>query len=224
VGTVRRGRRSAGVVVASLLAELLLTAGGVLGLYTAWDVWWNPLAASAQADRATDELTEAWAAGRKPDGAALGILHVPRFGEGWARAVYPGTTRAETLDPLGIGHYDGSAGPGEVGNFALAGHRSSYSRPFHDLHTLTAGDALVFETNDTWYVYEVTVTNLVIHPSQSEVLAPVFGDTTWQAQPTERTITLTSCHPIYSRQQRIVAHGVLTSSTPKENGVPAEVA
>ncbi|WP_425953702.1 class E sortase [Xylanimonas sp. McL0601] len=219
-----RRRRGAAVVVLSLVAELLLTTGGMLGLYTAWDVWWNVRAASAQADRATDELTDAWAAGSTPDDAAVGVLHVPRFGEGWARAVYPGTTRAETLDPLGVGHYDESAGPGEIGNFALAGHRSSYSRPFHDLHTLRVGDALIFESEDTWYVYEVTVTNLVIDPSQSEVLAPVFGDMTWQAEPTERTITLTSCHPVYSRHQRIVAHGVLTSSTPKEYGVPAEVA
>ena len=220
-----RRRRSAGLVVLSLLAELLLTAGAALGLYTAWDVWWSVRVSSARADSATAQLYRAWAtAATDDDPAALGVLHVPRFGESWARAVYPGTTRQETLDPLGVGHYDGSAGPGEPGNFALAGHRSSYSRPFHDIHTLQVGDVLVFESRDAWYTYEVTVTHLVIDPSQSEVLAPVFGDTTWQREPSEPTITLTSCHPIHSRRQRIVAHGVLTSATPKENGVPAELA
>ena len=57
---------------------------------------------------------------------------------------------------LGIGHYVGTAGPGQVGNFAVAGHRTTYGRPFHDVDRLEDGDRVVVETAGEVYVYEVT--------------------------------------------------------------------
>jgi sortase A len=246
----RRRRSTVGVAVLAFLAETLVAAGAFVGLYALYEVWWTPLVATRQADGVVADVVGGWdrvddgdgdgdgAHGQGeppraaiPTGAArydahagvIGVLHVPRFEAGWARAVYEGTTRAKTLNPLGIGHYEGAAGPGEVGNFSLAGHRTTYSQPFHLVHTLEVGDALVFESADTWYVYEVTVAHLVIRPSQDEVLAPVFGDTTWSETPTVRGITLTSCHPMYSRAQRYVVHGELDYWMPKANGVPPEV-
>ena len=78
-----------------------------------------------------------------PDGAPItaepaapetfGRLWVPRWGSGYVKPISQGTDRQVTLDKLGIGHYQSTAMPGEVGNFALAGHRTSYGKPFADI-------------------------------------------------------------------------------------------
>ena len=65
---------------------------------------------------------------------AFAIVRIPRFGADYARPVIEGTGR--DVLALGVGHYVGTAGPGEVGNFALAGHRTTYGRPFHDIDRL----------------------------------------------------------------------------------------
>jgi sortase A len=147
-------------------------------------------------------------------------LTVPRWEGEPAHPVSQGTDRATVLDVLGIGHYENTAMPGDVGNFALAGHRTTYSKPFYRIAELQPGDALVVGTPDTWYVYAVTSTEIV-SPDQVEVIAPVPGDP--QAVPTERMITLTSCHPLYSDRQRYIVHGVLKYWMPASSGTPAEL-
>ena len=47
-----------------------------------------------------------------------------------------GVTRARTLDPIGIGHYPGTKMPGEVGNFAVAAHRTTWGKPFNRIAEL----------------------------------------------------------------------------------------
>ena len=45
--------------------------------------------------------------------------------------------------------------PGAVGNFAVAGHRTTYGRPFHDIDKLRTGDVVVVETKTAYSVYAV---------------------------------------------------------------------
>ena len=39
----------------------------------------------------------------------------------------------------GPGHYPGTAMPGQVGNFVVAGHRTTYGAPFNRSTTIKAG-------------------------------------------------------------------------------------
>jgi sortase A len=78
----------------------------------------------------------------------------------------------------------------------------------------------VLETRDRWLTYTVTGTQIVA-PTAIEVTYPVPGRRS--ATPTERLLTLTTCHPRYSARQRMVVRAVLTEEQGKDAGPPAGV-
>ena len=170
----------------------------------------------AREPRTTDPLP---ASGIPPgigaDGA-FAIVRIPRFGVDYARPLIEGTERPELA--LGIGHYVGTAGPGQLGNFAVAGHRTTYGRPFHDVDLLRDGDRVVVETVATVHVYEVT-TREIVRPTDVRVIAPVPGDP--GAAPTQALLTMTSCHPKYGATHRFVVHGRLVESVARAQWDPS---
>ncbi len=86
-------------------------------------------------------------------GQGFANLEIPVFGADYDFTIVEGTT-AEDLygNP---GHYDDTQYPGELGNFAVAGHRVSKGAPFNALGTLNSCDAIVVETQSEWFVYRV---------------------------------------------------------------------
>ncbi len=118
----------------------------------------------------------------------------------------------------GVGHYDGTALPGDVGNFAVAGHRTTWGAPFNPIAELVDGDAVVVETAEEFHVYRVAATEIVL-PTDVRVIAPV--PSLPGEEPTEAWLTMTSCHPMFSARQRYVVHASLESSTPRVDGPPA---
>jgi sortase A len=169
-----------------------------------------------------DELKEREAAPpgmEEPDYAStFGAMHVPRWGADYTSPISQGVTRRDVLDKLGIGHYPGTAMPGDTGNFAIAGHRTSYGKPFTDVDTLQVDDALIVQTEDHWYVYTVTDWEIV-RPTDVDVIAPVPPG----ASENGRYITLTTCHPRYSAAQRWIVHGELDYWAPTGHGYPSEM-
>lgn len=150
----------------------------------------------------------------------FGIMRIPRFGPEYATKVAGGVTRAGTLDSIGIGHYPGTEMPGEVGNFAVAAHRTTFGAPFSRIAELHVGDAIVIETEVGWYTYRFRTLEYV-RPSEVEVLADVP-----QAPETpagERYLTMTSCSPRFSLAERIVGYGVFESFQPRAEGPPASL-
>jgi sortase A len=237
----RRSRPRSRATFASVLGELLLTAGVVVLLFVAWQMWIGDIIIAAQKNEEGAAVSAEWAAGPAPappplveaddgttyyepvipahpaDTEQLGQMLIPRFGADYNFGVYGGTTRARTLDKLGIGIYTDSKMPGEVGNFALAGHRTTWGKPFNQLDKLQINDAIVVETADGWYTYRFRTLEYV-KPTQTEVLADVPqmpGVATG-----ERYITLTACSPLYSLAERIVAYGVFESFQPRAEGPP----
>lgn len=150
----------------------------------------------------------------------FGVLHVPRFGADYAVPMAGGVTRAGTLDRQRIGHYPGTQMPGEVGNFAVAAHRTTYGAPFNRIAELRVGDALVVETAAGWYTYRFRNLEYVV-PSAVEVLLPVPQDDA--APPGSRYMTMTSCSPLYSAAERIIAYSVFESFTPRADGAPDSI-
>jgi sortase A len=208
--------------------EVLVTLGVLLLLFAAWQLWWTDVVADRAQARIVQTLEDDFAHGApaavRADGVpaeigadgAFAVVRIPRFGDDFARPVIEGTERPVLA--LGIGHYVGTAGPGQVGNFAVAGHRTTYGRPFHDVDRLVDGDRVVVETAADVYVYEVT-SREIVRPGDVEVLEPVPGEP--GRTPTQALITLTSCHPKYSASERFVVHGHLVASVPREQWVPS---
>lgn len=155
---------------------------------------------------------------------AFAAMMVPRWGEDYVKMVHEGVTRSDVLDPLGIGHYPreqfDTALPGEMGNFALSAHRTTYGKPFTDVSELQEGDPLIFQTKDAWFVYRVESWKIVL-PSAVEVIAPMPNEP--GAEPDDRYITLTTCHPKFSAAERWIVHGRLDYWAPTGHGVPAEL-
>ena len=197
------------------LSELAITAGAVLLLFVAYQVWVTDLVSDRAQDQVAEELREDWTTGTpdaEPDfGQAFAFVHIPRFGADWTRAVVEGTNPDELED--GPGHYAGSAMPGEQGNFAMAGHRVGRGSPFLALDVLRPGDPVVVETVDSWHVYRVTTTT-VVDPSESSVVAPTPGGAA-DGEATGAFLTMTTCHPKFSTRERLVVHGELADSVPK---------
>jgi len=227
--------------ITGVVGELLITAGVVVGLFVVWQLWWTDVVG----ERAQEEIVASlgWAPSVaeavEDDGIAepqdgdppvvdtpgwtetFATMIIPRFGTGWERPVSEGVTKEHTLDHLGIGWYPHSQLPGELGNFAVAGHRATFGKPFNQIAELQEGDVVVVRTEDVWYVYKVT-DHYVVWPHQVEVVAPVPGEP--GAEPTERYLTMTSCHPMFSRAQRYVVHATMEYWAWTADGVPAELA
>lgn len=236
-------RRRVLAAALGLLGELLITAGVLLGLFVVWQLWWTDVVAEREQAEIVEDLDWAVSAddAERADPAALdhrrrdpapvaaepervgttfATLQVPRWGPDYVRPISQGTSRPQVLDVLGIGHYEGTAMPGEVGNFAVAGHRITYGKPFHRIEELRVDDPLVVQTADAWYVYRVTETRVVL-PTQVEVVAPVPGRP--DETPTEAMMTLTTCHPMYSARERYVVHAELDYWMPLDAGTPVEL-
>lgn len=237
----RRERRRSRATVVSVLGELLLTAGVVVLLFVAWQMWIGDIIISAQKNdegaARSLELAEADAPEPPPlietedgvteyvapvpaapdDAAWFGQMHIPRFGADYNFGIYGGTSRARTLDQQGIGIYKDSKMPGETGNFSMAGHRTTWGKPFNQLDKLQLNDAIVVETPDGWYTYRFRTLEYV-QPDQTDVLADVPQMP--EQQTGEQYITLTACSPLYSLAERIVAYGVFESFQPRAEGLP----
>jgi sortase A len=111
--------------------------------------------------------------------------------------------------------------PGEVGNFAVAAHRSAFGGAMHLINELQLGDAVYVQTSDGYYTYRYRDTEYVA-PSEVQVLAAVPNDPDQNAA--DSIITLTSCNPLYSTAERIIAYGMLESWQPLSAGAPVELA
>jgi len=109
----------------------------------------------------------------------------------------------------GPGHYSQTPLPGEHGNAAIAGHRTTYLHPFFRINELGKGDKILVTTLSGLFTYSVTE-QLVVNPTDLFVLDP-------PSDPKVAELTLTACHPRYSASHRIVIHAVLV---PNESAKP----
>ncbi|MEV7446799.1 class E sortase [Streptomyces sp. NPDC091204] len=144
---------------------------------------------------------------------AYAVLRIPRLG--LVVPIAQGIDKRAVLDKGYVGQYPGTAGPGERGNFALAGHRNTHGEPFRYINRLRAGDELIVEIRGSRFTYVVGRTlgetterdTGVIAPVPRSVVKPDQG----YAEPGSY-ITLTTCTPEYSSKYRLVVWGTLKSA------------
>ncbi|MEV4101346.1 class E sortase [Nonomuraea sp. NPDC049649] len=199
-------------VVLRTTGELSVTAGLILALFCAYLLWGTGAYTASQQLLLQRELAAENAA-RPPRvelGGAVALLRIPKLGADYRYAVIEGV-RDEHLKK-GPGHYPGTAMPGQVGNFVVSGHRTTYDAPFNRIDELKRGDELVIEAPEARYTYRVTSQDIV-EPDEVDVLAPVPGRP--GLRPIRAYITLTTCHPEYSAAQRLIVYGVLKDTEPR---------
>ena len=232
--------------IVQVVGELLITAGVILLLFVAWQLWWTNVESDAKQSQVIKQFAQDLATaspvpapsappsapaapedfgkpvvGTAPGHAGtIGIMYIPRFGATYTRPIVQGTSQ-DVLDTLGLGHYSNTAMPGAVGNFAVAGHRQTHGAVLDNIHTLVPGDKIYVQTKDGYYVY-VFRNNQIVMPSRTDVLEPV--PTQPGVAPTESYLTMTSCNPRFGAEERIIAYALLESWRPASAGPPAEIA
>ena len=137
-----------------------------------------------------------------PEGEATARIRIPKIGVD--KIVVEGVSLRDLKK--GPGHYPETPLPGQKGNAAIAGHRTTYGAPFSRIDELQAGDEVFVETVQGEFRYLVSEQQ-IISPTQVEVLDDK-GD---------NRLTLTACHPKYSARQRIV---VVAQLAPDEEVLP----
>jgi len=227
--------------VLSGVGRVLIWAGVIVLLFVAYQLWGTNLAeARAQGDLEDDfaallssttttstttsttsttsvprSTTTTTPAPPPPpeDGEAVARILIPKIGVD--KIVVEGISRDDLKK--GPGHYPGTPLPGQPGNSAIAGHRTTYGAPFHRVDELVPGDEILVTTLQGEFRYEVTGQQIV-SPSDVHVVEYQGDD----------RLTLTACHPKYSARQRIIISAKLLDDPapghpPKEAGNPMEL-
>ena len=192
--------------------KLLLTAstwvmctGALIILFGAWQLWGTAI----EQAHSQNDLASQWAAkvhhphpafSLAPatqnvpvpaEGNVVALLQIPALG--LSQFIVEGTGTDDLAK--GPGHYSGTAAPGQSGNVAIAGHRTTHGAPFYNISALKPGDAIYLtDLAAQRLTYIVAFPPFPVDPGNVSVLN-YFGD---------NRLTLTSCNPPYSAAQRLI--------------------
>jgi sortase A len=180
--------------------SLLSVAAAVVGIgmlaypfYT--NLYQSRLQSRLDRELASPELREKYQSGALDEGDSLTRIKIASIGVDMV--VVEGTSSSALR--AGAGHYPETALPCETGNVAIAGHRTTYGKPFHNLDLVKPGDKVVLETPVGSCTYVAQQAPFIIAPTDYGVVAPTQVP----------TLTLTTCHPKGSAAQRLVLQAVL---------------
>jgi sortase A len=236
------------------IGQTLITCGLIILLFVVYEVWVSNIFAAQKQDAVRKTFQQEIVSGDNPlvgatqaalpgstqatipTGTGIANIYMPRLGDDYHFTIVEGTNDADL--EKGPGHYSGTALPGQVGNFSVAGHRVGKGEPFLNLDQLKPGDAIVIETVTNWYVYRVlgdvasgdlstpgiegVVGREIVKPSAVNVVLPVPDHP--GVTPTASLITLTTCHPKFTATDRMIIHGSLVRTVPRQgDALPKEL-
>jgi sortase A len=227
VSTLRR--------VVDIIGRVLIGLGVLVLLFTAYQIWGtsvqeaqvqSTLRTQLQKDTSSDAVKQALAeesaldklptgppvpaptTAAPAEGEPIGDIRIPVIGLN--QVVVEGTNTPDLRK--GPGHYTGTPLPGQSGNAAVAGHRTTYGHPFYNLDSVKVGDPIVLTTLQGIFVYDATK-SFVVSPSDTTVVDNVIAD----------QLTLTTCNPRFSATTRLVVQAKLAHSQLFPNsGLPVQ--
>jgi len=175
--------------------SVLLLLGGValVGYPFATNMWQGRIQERLDDQIASPELQQAYKEHRIATGDSLTRIKIAALGVD--TVVVEGVT--PTALRAGAGHYPDTPLPCETGNVSIAGHRTTYGRPFGNVDQLKPGDLIELTTPIGGCVYQVSKEPWAVEPTEVSVIEPTG----------ERSLTLTTCHPKGSAAQRLIVRG-----------------
>ncbi len=192
--------------------RVLIASGLLLGLFVVYQLWGTGFresreqsALETQLDQVLSAPSSTIAASR---GAAVSRIAIPRLG---VEKVLVGGVDAESL-MKGPGLFPNSPLPGQLGNVAIAGHRTTYGAPFEDLDKIVIGDVITFDTPRGEVEYRVTREPYNVYPSMVEVVET--------KDPTRATLTLVTCTPKWTAWKRLIVEAELVTKNQVETVTP----
>lgn len=201
----RRGRVSTAIGVVFILSGL-----SMLG-YVGWQYFGTNIVSKQKQAEVKKAVVLKWDKGI--DGDAIGLLRVPRFGENFEVPILPTFSRSDLAK--GVGAYEDGAMPGEIGNFAVAGHRVTHGEPFRDFLKLRKGDEVYVETRTHIYTYVLRENGdkRTLDFTQGWVLLP--NPIARNFMPEKPILTLLTCSELFHTRNRNIVFGDLTDTVTK---------
>jgi len=175
---------------------LLLAGVALVGYPFATNLWQGRLQTKLAKQLASPQLQQAYRERKIGTGDSLTRIKIPAIGVDVV--VVEGTTPNALR--AGAGHYATSSLPCDVGNVAIAGHRTTFGKPFANVDRLKTGDTIELATPIGGCVYTVSKDPFTVAPNDLSVLEATAN----------RTLTLTTCHPKGSAAQRLVIRAMWT--------------
>ena len=190
-----RSRPVARLMLSGLSVVLAVIGIGMLAYPFATNLYQDRLQTQLAIEIERPELRQAYQAGEVAEGDPLTRIKIPSLD---VSTIVVEGTGASALR-AGAGHYPNTPLPGEEGNVAIAGHRTTYGKPFADIDRLKPGDEIVLETPLGSHTYKVSGAPFVVPNTEWSVISQTPG----------HTLTLTSCHPKGSDKERIIVKAEL---------------
>ena len=192
-----RRSRMARVGLSLLSVALFCTAVGLLGYPVYTNFYQSRVQNRLEKEIASPEHVERYKARELQDGDALTRIKIPALD---VNVVVVEGTSASALR-AGAGHYPKTPLPCEAGNVSIAGHRTTYGKPFANVDRLKVGDTIILETPIGSCTYEVARQPFITSPTDFSVVAN---------DPAVHALTLTTCHPKGSAKERLIIRATLT--------------
>lgn len=192
---VLRRRKWARRTLSGASLVMVVVAVAMLGWPFFTNVYQARLQQRLDRELALPELEQAYRARQVSTGDALTRIKIEAIGVDVV--VVEGTTQSALR--AGAGHYPQTPLPCEAGNVAIAGHRTTYGKPFENLQMLKPGDTIVLETPIGSCTYKMVKPPFVVVPTDTSVVA---------ATPVPM-LTLTTCHPKGSARERLIIQAEL---------------
>jgi sortase A len=192
---VLRRRKWARRTLSGASLVMVLVAVGMLGFPFFTNVYQARVQQRLDRQFVSPELEQAYKARDVGTGDALTRIKIPKIN--LDVVVVEGTTQSALR--AGAGHYPTTPLPCEPGNVAIAGHRTTYGKPFENLQMLVPGDTITLETPIGSCTYKITAPPKIVLPTDRSVIDPTPVP----------SLTLTTCHPKGSARQRLVIRAEL---------------
>jgi sortase A len=185
--------------------KTLISVGVLVLLFVAYQLWGTGFAEARSQDKLTKQFARvappapvagataapdpAEAPPPPPEGDSVAMLRIPKLN--LEKAVIEGVGVPQLKQAPG--HYPNTPLPGQRGNAAIAGHRTTYGAPFYNLDQLSQGDEILVTTRQGQFRYDV-VGSKIVSPHETSVLDSTGED----------RLTLTTCNPRFSAKERLV--------------------
>jgi sortase A len=189
-------------ILSGLSVVLILAAVGLLGYPFYTNLYQDYRQGQLKHQLASPLIRQQYRTHTIAVGDSLTRIKIPAIGVDVV--VVEGTTASALR--AGAGHYPETPLPCDIGNVGIAGHRTTYGKPFNQIDRLKPGDPIILETPVGTCTYQVAKDPFVVLPNDFSVVAP-------PPDPTARWLTLTSCHPKGSASHRIVIRATYVSGT-----------
>lgn len=198
----------------AVLSDVLLTIALFAILYAGYQTYWSSFVSSRQTTTARNEIESQWT--KSPSvmpepHKGFALIYIPRLrNKVWALPIVDGVTPHDLIP--GMGHYPETKLPGESGNFAIAGHRSTNGEPLANVNLLKQGDEVIVQTATNWYVYTL-VMDQIVKPGATWVLEDNPGGLVNKTGIPE-VLTITTCDPRWGSTRRWIWWASLKQALP----------